>query len=95
MLGIQKIRLIIYVIYAYQSPNQRLLIFWDGASYQGKRISNPIDTVLLGFTQSTNKFKITILSQGVGLTFSSFCGQKHKKLFDLYFFNHLRQFLLF
>ena len=41
---------------------------------QGKRISNPIDTVVLGFTQSTNKFKITILSQGVGLTFQSLCG---------------------
>lgn len=41
---------------------------------QGKRISNPIDTVVLGFTQSTNKFKITTLSQGVGLTFQSLCG---------------------
>ncbi|MEH1788161.1 MAG: PAS domain S-box protein [Nostoc sp.] len=40
---------------------------------QGKRISNPIDTVVLGFTQSTNKFKITTLSQGVGLTFSYLC----------------------
>jgi len=41
---------------------------------QGKRITNPIDTVVLGFTQSTNKFKITTLSQGVGLTFPSLCG---------------------
>ena len=45
-----------------------------GYAEQGKRISNPIDTVVLGFTQSTNKFKITILSQGVGLTFQSLCG---------------------
>ncbi|WP_100898880.1 hypothetical protein [Nostoc flagelliforme] len=46
-----------------------------GAVYgQGKRISNPIDTVVLGFNQSTKKFKITTLSQGVGLTFSSLCG---------------------
>ncbi|MEH2337688.1 MAG: hypothetical protein V7K49_21735 [Nostoc sp.] len=40
---------------------------------QGKRISNPIDPVVLGFTQNTNKFKITTLSQGVGLTFPSLC----------------------
>ncbi|QFS47013.1 Uma2 family endonuclease [Nostoc sphaeroides CCNUC1] len=26
------------------------------------------------FTQSTSKFKISILSQGVGLTFSALCG---------------------
>jgi hypothetical protein len=43
---------------------------------QGKRVSNPIDMVVLGFTQSTNKFKITTLSQGVGLTFSSLYGRK-------------------
>ena len=46
----------------------------EASDIQGKRISNPIDTVVLGFTQSTNKFKITILSQGVGLTFQSLCG---------------------
>jgi hypothetical protein len=43
------------------------------AVVQGKRISKSIDTVVLGLTQNTNKFKITTLSQGLGLTFSSLC----------------------
>jgi len=36
---------------------------------QGKRISNPIDTTVLGFIQNAKKFKSTTLGRRVGLTF--------------------------
>ena len=36
---------------------------------QGKRISNPIDTKVLGFIQNAKKFKSTTLGRRVGLTF--------------------------
>ena len=62
-------------IYTFIAPEIKQQSFrLDGLFSQGKRISNPIDTNVLGFTQSTNKFKITTLSQRVGLTFSSLCG---------------------
>gem|GEM_PF-4128825 len=45
---------------------------WDILSLstnQGKRISNPIDTTVLGFIQNAKKFKSTTLGRRVGLTF--------------------------
>jgi len=46
----------------------------DGA-FQGKRISNPIDTTVLGFIQNAKKFKSTTLGRRVGLTFWLLCGR--------------------
>ena len=42
---------------------------------QGKRISNPIDTTVLGFIQNAKKFKSTTLGRRVGLTFWLLCGR--------------------
>jgi len=44
-------------------------------SRQGKRISNPIDTTVLGFIQNAKKFKSTTLGRRVGLTFWLLCGR--------------------
>ena len=44
------------------------------SKYQGKRISNPIDTTVLGFIQNAKKFKSTTLGRRVGLTFWLLCG---------------------
>lgn len=81
-----------YVCSLYACSFKLLLVFWlqnqqqqsdhfmtESTISQGKRISNPIDTVVLGFIQSTKKFKNTILSQCAGLTFWSLCGQKSEK----------------